>query len=131
MGLKIWAYVALATILLAGMKWGHGAIYDAGWNAAVTSQEAEIEAVREEIREEEKVKWTAIVDAAEGTIVIEERIVERVRVVEKEVPKIIEKIVTVHPECSSLPELAGLFSSQARASRGGTDGSAGVATEPD
>ncbi len=44
------------------------------------------------------------------------QIVEKIRVVEREVPKIIEKIITVKPECAVLPELGFVFSQQAEAS---------------
>ncbi len=44
------------------------------------------------------------------------QIVEKIRVVEREVPKIIEKIITVKPGCAVLPELGILFSQQAEAS---------------
>ncbi len=46
---------------------------------------------------------------------VEVQIVERIRVVEREIPRVIEKIVEVKPECASLPELGRLFTAQAQA----------------
>lgn len=132
MNIKIWAYLGIIVALLGGAKWAHSSIYKAGWNAAVVEQEALVQQARDQAAEEARIKWQALVDAAEGQIVIEEKIVEVIRVVNKEIPKVVEKIVEVKPECNDLgPDVAGLLTLQALASHSGETGSTGVTAKPD
>lgn len=129
MNIKIWAYLGIIVALLGGAKWAHSSIYKAGWNAAVVEQEALVQQARDQAAEEARIKWQALVDAAEGQIVIEEKIVEVVRVVNKEIPKVVERVVT---ECRDLgPDVAGLLTAQALASDRGEAGSTGVTPKSD
>jgi len=117
--MRIWAYVALVALLAGAIGGGLRWTYKAGYNAReVESREEILEAVKEAEKEAEK-RWAASVVAATEAIKVEERIVESIRVVEKEVPTIIERIVEVTPECADLgPSYARLLNDQIRAGNG-------------
>ena len=106
--------------------------YDAGYAAAVVEVEHQYQAAKDAAIKKRDEHWKAIVEQAEGQIVIEERIVEVIREVEVEIPRVVERIVEVAPECADLgDEFAGLLTQQALAvpGAGGTD--TGVPAEPD
>lgn len=132
MNIKIWAYLAIIVAVIGFGKWAHSAIYDAGWNAAIVEQEELIQDAREQATKEARTKWQKLVDEAEGQIVIEEKIVEVIREIEKEIPVVVEKIVTVKPACADLgPDFAELFNAQVRSGSSGEVDSAGTTTNPD
>lgn len=117
--MRIWAYVALVVVLTGAVGGGLRWAYNSGYNAReVESREEILDAVAQARAEAEK-RWAASVVAATEAIKVEERIVESIRVVEKEVPTIVERIVEVTPECADLGEsYAGLLNSQIRAGNG-------------
>lgn len=124
MNIKIWAYLAIIVAVLGGMKWAHSAVYKSGWDAAIVEQEQLIQEVREQATADARTKWQKLVDEAAGQIVVEERIVEVIREIEKEIPVVVEKIVTVKPECADLgPDIAGLLNAQINSGGGGEIGS--------
>lgn len=130
--MKIYAYVALAVVLLGGAKWAHSTIWNSGWNAAVVEQTALIQTAREDAVAKALTEWQNTAVIAETEIVIEERIVEVIRVIEKEIPVIVERIVTVTPECSDLGSaFAGLLNDQVNSGAGVENNSAGAAAEFD
>lgn len=115
--MKIWAYVALATLIIAAVGTAFRATYKAGYNTrdveirngAIAAQNAAIEKGVQD--------WIRTQELAEPVIVTEERIVEKVRVIEKEIPKIVKEIVTVTPQCRDLgADYAELLNQQVRAS---------------
>lgn len=130
--MKIWAYVILAGVLIAGATAGTKAVYNAGFNAATVQQDQAIRIAERKAVAKARQEWENTTSVAAAEIIIEEKIVERVRVVEREIPKIIEKIVTVRPECSDLGlDFAGLLNSQVNSRSSGPNGGAASATEPD
>lgn len=130
--MKIGLYIALVVVVLGGLKWAHSAIYDSGYNAAVVEQAAAIQVAKDDAVKKARIEWEATAEIADENIVIEERIVEVVRTVEKEIPKIVERIVTVTPECNDLgDDFAGLLNAQTRAGANRSNGSADVTAEPD
>lgn len=100
--MKIWAYVAIVIAVLGGAKWAHSNAYKSGFNAAIVEQEKLIADEIEKAEAKKDAEWQGLVDAAEGQIITEEVIVERVRVVNRDIPVEVEKIVTVRPECNDL-----------------------------
>ena len=91
--MKICAYLALAVVVLGFAKWAHGAVYEQGWNAAnVANFEVQQEAVADAVREA-RIQWDLSAEAATDNIIIEEKIVERVEIVEREVIKIVDRVV--------------------------------------
>ena len=116
--MKIWAYLALAVVILGFAKWAHGAVYEQGWNAAnVASFEVQQEAIAEAVKDA-RIQWDLSVVAATDNIIIEERIVERVEFVEREVVKIVDRVVV--PECRDLgPDIQRVFNDAIRAALGG------------
>lgn len=130
--MKIYAYVALAIVLLGGLKWGYSAIYDAGFNAAVTEQDALIRQAQDDAVAKARQEWENITGIASDNIVVEERIVEVERIVEKEIPKIVERIVTVTPECRDLgADFAGLLNAQVNSGSNNENGGTNVAANAD
>lgn len=110
MGLKVWAYVVLAGILITGLTVAIRSIYNAGYDKAIIeAQEAGIRAQNEAI-DAARADWIASQEDGAIQIVIEERIVEVTRDVIKEIPVVVERIVEVTPECSDLgPDFLRLF----------------------
>ena len=130
MGIKIWAYVGLATLLLAGVRWAHSSVYDSGWNAAVVMQSQAIRKAENAAVVKARQEWEHTTSIAETQIVVEERIVEVVRVIEKEIPKIVERIVEITPECSDLgDDFAGLLNAQVRSGSSGSNDSSDSAAD--
>lgn len=130
--MKIYAYVAVVLALIGFSYWAHGKIYDSGYTDAVAEmQEQAIERQNEAI-EAARAEWELTAAAAEREIVIEERIVEVIREVEREIPTVVERIVEVTPECADLgPDFLGVFNAAISASNNRADTSTGSATEPD
>ena len=106
--MKFWVISALVIAVLGFMKWGYGEIYQNGYNEAElkwrTAQQAAIDAA---VAENARV-WEIAVEEAAANIKTETVIEERIRYVDREVPKIVEKFVI--PECRDLgPDIQRLF----------------------
>lgn len=106
--MKIWAYLALAVVVLGFAKWAHGAVYEQGWNAAnVASFEVQQDAIADAVKEA-RIQWDLSVVAAVDNIIIEEKIVERIKIVERDVPRIVTEFVAA--ECLDLgPDIQRVF----------------------
>jgi len=114
--MKIYAYLAIIALLLTGAGVAAKSIHSAGYNKRDQEVQQDILDAQEAARISEEERWRASVIAATEAIAIEERIVEKIRVVEKEIPKVVERIVTVTPECADLgPDYARLLNDQVRA----------------
>jgi len=120
---KIFGYLALAVTLIVAAGAAYRAANDAGYNRAIVEmQEASIKAQNEAI-ENLMAEWIITQDKAEIVIQIEEKIVEKIRVVTKEVPRIIREFIVA--DCHDLgPEYAGVLNKQVRASNNTTNESA-------
>lgn len=112
--MKIWAYLALAVVVLGFAKWAHGAIYEQGWNAAnVENFEVQQTAIADALKDA-RIQWELSAVAATDNIIIEERIVERIEFVDREVVKIVDRVVV--PECRDLgPDIQRVFNDAIRA----------------
>jgi hypothetical protein len=110
--------------------WFSNIRYEAGWNDhKVATQQGAIEEQNKAI-EKRMAEWIATQAAAEPVIITEEKIVEKIRVVTKEVPKVVEKFVAA--ECRDLgPEYAGLLNDAVRASNQRSDESTSATTDVD
>lgn len=109
--IAIGAVVIIA--LLVAAKGAHTAIYNAGWNAAIVTQDLLIEQEKQAAVAKAFRQWENMNTIAEDNIVIEERIVEKVRTIEKKIPIVVERIVEVTPECRDLgDDFAGLLNAQ-------------------
>lgn len=114
--MKIWAYLAIIALVIGAAGAAAKSIHSSGYNKRDREVQQDILVAQETARQDEEAKWKATVAAAEGQIVIEERIVEKIREVEIEIPKVVERIVTVTPECADLgPDYARLLNDQVRA----------------
>ncbi len=125
--MKVWAYVALGALLIAGVGGAWRVAYSSGYNARDLLVQQEIIAAQEAARIDEARHWAETIASAEATVVIEERIVEVIREVEKEVPIVVTKIITEKPECADLgADFQRLLNNQVRASNGGESAEAPV-----
>ena len=114
--MKIWAYFAIFALVIGAAGAAAKSIHSAGYNKRDREVQQDILDAQESARRDEAEKWEQTVAAAEGTVIIEEKIVEKIRVVEKEIPKVVERIVELTPECADLgAEYAGLLNDQVRA----------------
>jgi hypothetical protein len=128
--MKIYAYVALAIVLIAGLKLAYSSTYDAGFNAAVVRQSELIQVAKDEAVAIARHQWENAARIAADNIVTEERIVEVERIIEKRIPQIVERIVTVTPECNDLgAEFVSLLNAQVHSGSGGSDNSSDAAAE--
>ncbi len=117
--MKIWAYVALAAMIIAAAGVAAKGLHSAGYNKR--DQEVQQDIIDAQVRaaEEAEARWSAAVIAATEAIRVEEVIVERIREVEIEIPIVVERIVELTPECADLgPAYAGLLNNQVRAGNG-------------
>jgi len=116
---KIWAYVALAALLIGAAGAAAKSLHSAGYNQRDREVQQDIIDAQVKAEEDAEARWAASVVAATQAIRIEERIIERIREVEILVPTIVERIVELTPECSDLgPAYAGLLNDQIRAGNG-------------
>ena len=130
--MKVYAYVALAVVVIGGLKWAHSAVYNSGYNDAVVAQQALIQDAREDAVRRAREEWEATAEIAEAEIIVEERIVEVVRTVEKEIPTVVERIVEVRPDCADLgSDFVGLLNAQVNSGADRTHGGSDTAAEPD
>ncbi|MEE9158964.1 MAG: hypothetical protein V3U60_11320 [Gammaproteobacteria bacterium] len=105
----------LTAVITAGWK-TYAAIDQAAYTRAELDFREGLDAIKEKAAEDALDDYKAAQAVAGAQIDDEIQIEEKIRIVEREVPKIIEKIVEIKPECSNLPELGVLFSAQAEAS---------------
>lgn len=105
----------LGTVLGAGYK-TYAAIDQAAYDRAQLDFREGLDAIKDKAAADAVDDWKAARAIAGDETDVEIRIVEKIRIVEREIPKIIEKIVLLKPECAVLPDLGILFSTQAEAS---------------
>ncbi|MBW2663726.1 MAG: hypothetical protein JRD93_17555 [Deltaproteobacteria bacterium] len=114
--MKIYAYLAIFILVIGAAGASANYIHKAGYNKRDREVQQDILEAQETARQDEERKWKATVLAAKAEIIIEEKIVEKIRVVEKKIPTVVERIVEVTPECSDLgDDFAGVLNDQIRA----------------
>ena len=114
--MKVWAYLAIAVLLVGAATAGIKSIHAAGYNKRDREVQQEIIEVQQQAAASAEARWSASVIAATEAIRIEERIIEQIREVEVLVPTVVEKIITLTPECADLgPDYARLLNDQVRA----------------
>lgn len=117
--MKPWAYLAILVAVLAAFGGTYAKGKSSGYDKRNLEVMQDIEEAREQERKDRDAHWRSVVDATEAQIVIEERIVEKIREVEIEVPTVVERIVEVKPECADLGDAyAGVLNNQVRAGNG-------------
>lgn len=118
--MKIWAYLAIFAIVIGAAGTAANKIHKAGYNKAVSEMQADAIEQQNAAIEAARLEWEATRAEAEVVIIIEEKIVEKIRVVTKEIPKIVEKFVQVG--CRDLGlEYAGVLNAAVRASNSRSD----------
>lgn len=118
--MKPWAYVVLALAVIAAFGGTYAAGHGAGYDKRENELANEIIEAQEKTRKEEEVRWAAAVEAALSQVRTEEVIVERINVVEKEIPKIVERVRIERPECADTfgPAFSGVLNDQVRGANG-------------
>lgn len=126
---KFWLILGAITAVLAFAKWAHGEIYSAGYNAAELKwRDAQAEAIADAVADA-RTEWQITLDAAEENIRVETVIEERIRVVEKEVPKIVER--TVQLACRDLgPDIQRVYNDAIAAANNHPGSDAATPAEP-
>lgn len=105
---------SLATLLI--LAWVYRAGHSAGFDKRDSTVEDEIRSELEAREEKFEQDWLDYVAALEPEIIVEEKIVERIREVEIKVPQVIERII---PECRDLgPDYGGLLDEHVAAANG-------------
>jgi len=120
--MKAYAYVIIILAVIAALGTAAKFIHDSGYNKRDAEIRDEAIIAQNDAIEKRMAEWVETQAQAEPIIVIEEKIVERIREVEKRIPFEVEKIVTVTPECADLgPDYAGLLNAQISASNARKD----------
>ena len=117
--MKPWAYLAIIVAILAAFGATYAKGHSSGYDARDKQVQQEIIDAQQAARNAEAEIWKNTIAASEAEIIIEERIVEVIREVEIEIPRVVERIVELTPECADLGiDYAGLLNNQVRASNG-------------
>ena len=117
--MKIWAYLAIFVLVIGAAGAAAKSIHSAGYNKRDREVQQDIIDAQIQAAADAEARWSASVVAATQAIRVEERIVEKIREVEIEIPKVVERIVELTPECADLgPAYAGMLNNQVRAGNG-------------
>lgn len=117
--MKKWGYIGAAIAILALILTLYNKVYSAGYTARDATVAQEIEDAVQIEREAQEKAWQKVVEEAEAQIVVEEKIVEVIREVEIEIPKVVDRIVVERPECRDLGDEYGrLLDQQVAAANG-------------
>jgi hypothetical protein len=117
--MKIWAYLAIFVLVIGAAGAAAKSIHSAGYNKRDQEVQQDIIDAQIQAAADAEARWSASVVAATQAIRVEERIVEKIREVEIEIPKVVERIVELTPECADLgPAYAGMLNNQVRAGNG-------------
>ncbi len=114
--IKLGIILAIITVLLGAAWKALASAEQAGYDRAGIEFSVALDNVRAQAAEDVADNWRAAQAIAGTETDVEIQIVEKIRILEREIPTYIERIVEVKPECSDLPELGSLFSIQAEAS---------------
>lgn len=117
--MKPWAYLAIIVAIIAAFGATYAKGHSSGYDTRDQQVQQEIIEAQEQTRAIEEQRWRETVDAAKAEIVIEERIVEKIREVEIEIPGVVREIIVRDPSCADLGDpYARLLNDQIRASNG-------------
>lgn len=97
--MKIWAYLALAALLVGAAAGAYSKAFNAGRADAILEQENNLELARQEAVVAAKIKWDVAAGEAEAVVIIEEVIREKIIFIDREVPVAVE---TIKYECRDL-----------------------------
>ena len=123
--MKIWAYLAIAALVIGAATAAYAAVYKAGYSSAVAKQQELAIIAQNDAIEAARIEWALSAEAGQAEIIIEERIVEVVREVIKEIPVVVDRIVELTPECADLGgDFLRVYNDAIRAGGGGEDGPA-------
>lgn len=100
------AKAGIALALLAALAFAVNVMqkraFDSGYNKAQAEYAATLEIAKEEAIAEARRAWEETNEISEIQINVERRIAEGTRIVEREVPRVVERIVEVAPNCADL-----------------------------
>ena len=106
----------ILSVLLASAWKAHALIDQAGYERAELHFQEGLAGIKDQAAKDAVDDWRAAQVIAGDATDVEIRIVETIRIVEREIPKYIDRIIEIKPDCADLPELGILFSAQAEAS---------------
>ena len=107
--------IILSLGITAGWK-ASASIYESGYERAELHFQEGLAGIKDRAAKDAVDDGRAAQVIAGDATDVEIRIVETIRIVEREIPKYIDRIIEIKPDCADLPELGILFSAQAEAS---------------
>lgn len=115
--MKTYVYAGIVLALIAAGAGASRFFYKAGYNKRALELSTELIEQQNAAIQKGIDDWIATQAAAEPVIKIEEKIVEKIRVIEKRIPVVVDNIVEVRPECRDLgPDYVSLLNDQVAAS---------------
>jgi hypothetical protein len=113
---KVIALGVIATVLVFGVRGAYKTAWQSGYDAAQLEVSRDVQKRIADGVERAREQWENLTDIAETQIVTETEIVEVERIVEKEIPVVVEKIIERTPECDDLgDDFARLLNAQVTA----------------
>lgn len=124
---KLYWYVGIALVLISGAFLGYQKIWQRGYDARVAEDIAATEQQIAEAVSAARAQWKNSAQAGAAQIKVEQKIVERIRYVDREIPKVVE----LAGDCRDLgPAFLRVFNGAAEAANGGEGGSPDPSREP-
>lgn len=116
---RLIALGVVGVALMVGIRGAYQTAWQSGYDAAQLEVSRGIQARIDAAVERERQQWENLTEIAEDTMTAEIQIVEVERIVEREIPVVVEKIVERTPECSDLGiDFIGLLNQQVTAGTG-------------
>ena len=114
--MRLGIILGIIVVLFGAGKWTHAKIDQEGYERAELHFQEGLAGIKDRAAKDAVDDWRAAQVIAGDATDVEIRIVETIRIVEREIPKYIDRIIEIKPDCADLPELGILFSAQAEAS---------------
>ena len=124
---KIYASLGGSLILIAVLSAGYQKIWQRGYDARVAEETAATDKRIAEAVSAAKANWQKSTQAGAAQVITEQKIVERIRYVDREIPKVIE----LAGDCRVLgPAFLGVFNGAVEAANGGPGSPSAPPGEP-
>lgn len=119
-----WLRVVAVISILGFCYWCYKQGERVGYTEAIVSQQEHVLEQQNRAVDRARKEWELTQSSTTAEVIVEEKIVEKIRVIEKMVPEVIEKIVEVTPDCADLgPDFQRVFNQAITAGDSGEIGS--------
>lgn len=124
---KLYLYAGVSLIVLCGLVLGYQKIWHRGYDARVADEVAVTNKRISEAVATARANWQKSSSAGATQIKVEQQIVERIRYVDRDIPKVVE----LAGDCRDLgPAFLRVFNGAVEAANGGPGGPSGPPREP-